>query len=227
MESAMAIGLLVRKLNMDVEVRGLCASACANFIFPSGKVKFLGDDAIVLYHGNMRQKNIRQQFASLQPKDGTESTISTQSPISIKDKEVVQGASPEPKVATEATTSTQSPIAVKDKEAAASEWRVVDESRETVMRYIGMRPVQTYEEYFSKLSQLESKFYEDLHVDPNIGVYGQEGVYLDTYQSYKYWGFYYSLDSLQKMGVTNVVLTNGQWNPEKNSQYPNVYEVKL
>ena len=65
MFSAMAIGLLVKKNNMDVEVRDICASSCANYIFPSGKRKFLNESSIVGYHGGMLQENMVSQIEQL------------------------------------------------------------------------------------------------------------------------------------------------------------------
>src|SRR5690606_11689594 len=51
--TAMAIGKLIHHLEMDVEVRGYCASACANYMFPSGRNKVLSENSLIVYHGGM------------------------------------------------------------------------------------------------------------------------------------------------------------------------------
>lgn len=52
-KEAMAMGLDIHKRKIDVEVRNLCASACANYIFPAGKGKFLSQNAYLLWHGSL------------------------------------------------------------------------------------------------------------------------------------------------------------------------------
>jgi hypothetical protein len=199
MESAVAIGRLIKSLNMDVEVRGICASACANYIFPSGNYKYLGEGALVIYHGSFRQKNLVGKTKVDTPREDSDCTVSTQGVNGIEGKEVVILAG----VANEA------------------------KSKELVRNYIGIPLDVSVEELIVRMGDLETKFYDDLHIDPNIATYGQEGNYLEIYKSYKYTGFYYSLDTLKKMGVANVVPINGQWNPQKNAEFPYVYEVQL
>ncbi len=41
----------IRSRRLDVEVRGLCASSCANYLFVAGERKVLGPIALVLWHG--------------------------------------------------------------------------------------------------------------------------------------------------------------------------------
>jgi len=58
-----------------------------------------------------------------------------------------------------------------------------------------------------------------------LSTYGQVGAYEPTYKSYKYGGFIYRLDSLRRLGMRNVELKDGEWHPERNPAYQDVYEV--
>lgn len=49
--NAMAIGDYIYKHGLSVDVRSACASACANYIFPAGKKKYLSNDSYLLWHG--------------------------------------------------------------------------------------------------------------------------------------------------------------------------------
>lgn len=51
-EAAMEIGALVQGHGLDVTVRGACLSSCANYVFPSGRRKFITDGSIVAWHGS-------------------------------------------------------------------------------------------------------------------------------------------------------------------------------
>ena len=51
--NAMAIGGYIYKNGLSVDVRSVCASACANYIFPAGKIKYLGNDSYLLWHGGI------------------------------------------------------------------------------------------------------------------------------------------------------------------------------
>lgn len=49
---AMKIGLVIYQKKIDVEIRSVCASACANYIFAAGKNKKLAPDSYLLWHGS-------------------------------------------------------------------------------------------------------------------------------------------------------------------------------
>lgn len=51
--NALAIGDYIYKNGISVDVRSVCASACANYIFPAGKKKHLGNDSYLLWHGGI------------------------------------------------------------------------------------------------------------------------------------------------------------------------------
>jgi len=47
----MALGQWVFEQQLDVRVDQYCLSSCANYIFPAGKTKYLGNRALIGYHG--------------------------------------------------------------------------------------------------------------------------------------------------------------------------------
>ena len=54
------LGRWVKAHNLDVEVQGQCKSACANYVFFAGNRKIIAPRSIVLWHGSMEQKDIRE-----------------------------------------------------------------------------------------------------------------------------------------------------------------------
>jgi len=58
-----AIGEVVYKYNMDVEVNEFCVSACANYIFTAGNNKYVRHDSGLIFHGGMLQKNMKEKYA--------------------------------------------------------------------------------------------------------------------------------------------------------------------
>src|SRR5205807_1858808 len=57
--SGLRLATWLRSNRLDVEVRGLCLSACANYIFPAGDRKVICPGSLVMWHGSMEQKDIR------------------------------------------------------------------------------------------------------------------------------------------------------------------------
>ena len=57
---AIEFGDWVRRNHLDVQVRLMCASACANYVFMAGANKIIENNALVLWHGSAEQKNIRE-----------------------------------------------------------------------------------------------------------------------------------------------------------------------
>jgi hypothetical protein len=53
--SSMRIGRALFQRRMDVAVRNLCLSSCANYIFPAGVRKTIEPGSIVAWHGDARQ----------------------------------------------------------------------------------------------------------------------------------------------------------------------------
>lgn len=50
-ENALSIASYIKKNNMDIEVRSVCASACANYLFVAGNRKLINNDSYILWHG--------------------------------------------------------------------------------------------------------------------------------------------------------------------------------
>jgi hypothetical protein len=56
-EAGMRFGRLVRDWNLNVYVEELCASSCANYVFPAAKRKIIGYGALVGWHGGAVSKS--------------------------------------------------------------------------------------------------------------------------------------------------------------------------
>jgi hypothetical protein len=54
----MDLGELVHRHALDVEVAGVCASSCANYVFPAGVRKLLAADAVLVWHGSAIQDGV-------------------------------------------------------------------------------------------------------------------------------------------------------------------------
>jgi hypothetical protein len=61
--AALKFGWWIREHQLDVEVKGACLSACANYLLPAGKRKIIGAGAVVAWHGSMEQRDIREFVA--------------------------------------------------------------------------------------------------------------------------------------------------------------------
>lgn len=51
-EAGIALGVWVFENKLDIEVPEYCLSSCANYVFPAGRNKFIGESAVVAWHGN-------------------------------------------------------------------------------------------------------------------------------------------------------------------------------
>jgi hypothetical protein len=193
---ALALAILIHRHNWDVEVRGLCASSCANWIFPAGKTKYLANQSLLLFHGGPHQKNLlefAEQFdrgfaANGAPVDavklgreGKEGHMSWDPNRSSADEEVLEF------------------LAIPKDLSAVEQWR--------------------------QFMNASDKFYRELGINPVLPEYGQLGGYEPLYQSDKFDGFTYRLDSLRRLGIRNIELKDGEWHPERHPVYPKVYEV--
>lgn len=59
-KSAIRLANWIKLRNMDVRVRDVCFSACANYVFFAGNKKIIEDYAFVAWHGDVFQKNFRE-----------------------------------------------------------------------------------------------------------------------------------------------------------------------
>ena len=196
-ESALALGKLIHQHGWDVEVVDVCASACANFIFPAGRRKYLHSDSLLLFHGGPHQQNLLAQAQALE----------SQQPA---------GGGSLPARAEDPGRARMEGHAALDDKANL---------RLQVLEFLSIRDVSDAADLFTKLTLASDRFYEELGVNLQLPTYGQAGRYESTYKSYKYSGFIYRLDSLRRLGVSNIVLKDGEWHPERHRNYGEVYEV--
>lgn len=64
----------------------------------------------------------------------------------------------------------------------------------------------------ARVRKLEVDFFARIGVDQDITVLGQRPGY-DCRQGYEYVGWYYSIDDMEKLGVTDVSVVGGDWQP--------------
>jgi hypothetical protein len=65
-----------------------------------------------------------------------------------------------------------------------------------------------------------------MNVNNELPTFGQKGKYKKIWSSKNFEGFYYDLESLRKMGVNNVEIEGGEWHPEANELFSQMYVVK-
>ena len=179
MLSAIAIGQIIFDNKINIEVNFICASACANYIFPSGNKKYLSKNAMIIFHGGLLQKNIIEQMKSID--------TSGENNVSEPGKEVN-------------LFKIEHPQHLLDLLSINGE----DDPRKAIL----------------ELQELETKFYKKIGVKQEISTYGQIGKYKSKYESKEYFGFYYSLNSLEKLGVKNIQSIDAP----KPSEMPNINE---
>lgn len=194
--SALALGILIHRHNWDVEVVDHCASSCANFIFPAGKTKYLHQHSLLLFHGGPYQEN----FMEMAEKFDQESTTNG-APV-------------------ESVTLGQ-----KNKEGTLTFTPNKSKEDQEVLEFLSMTNVSSAVDLVSKTRRASDQFYKELGVNPLISTYGQIGAHEPSYKSYKYGGFIYRLDSLRRLGIGNIELKDGEWHPERNPVFQDVYEV--
>ena len=80
-------------------------------------------------------------------------------------------------------------------------------------------------EQLTTLRGVCDRYYRELGLNPELSAHGQTGSYEPTHKSYKYGGFTYRLDSLRRLGIRDIELKDGEWKPELNPAYQDIYEV--
>jgi hypothetical protein len=193
--AALALGILIHRHGWDVEIVDHCGSACAIFIFPAGKVKYLNSRSMLLFHGGPYQANILEMAKEL---DRTPRTT---------------GAPAEPVT-----------LGHLQKEGFVS-LRADTPADIEVREFLSMNGALSGIERVSRMRAMSDRFYQDLGINPLLPTYGQIGRYERKYKSYEYWGFIYRLNSLRRLGIGNIELKEGEWHPELHPDYPGVYEV--
>lgn len=195
--SAIAIGTLIHRHGWDVEVTDLCASSCANYIFPAGKTKYLDHDSLLVFHGGFHQASLLEWAQELDRSAATHGAPVTSLAFGEEGKEGVLRFNPE-----------------------------VSPAADEVRAFLSMENRgATYEEELGRLRAASDRFYRELDVNPLLPEFGQTGVHEPAYKSKKFGGFLYRLDSLHRLGVRDIELKNAEWRPERNPEFSNVYEV--
>jgi hypothetical protein len=194
--AALALGILIHKHNWDVEVVELCASSCANFIFPAGKTKYLNSHSMLLFHGGPHQENLLEMADKL-------------------DHGLAVNGAPVGSVV----------LGQENKEGVVSFTPNRSTADQEVLEFLSMNNVSTAVEKIGQFRNASDQFYQELGINPLLPGYGQIGGYESLYKSYKYGGFIYRLDSLRRLGIGNIELKNGEWHPERHPAYQEVYEV--
>lgn len=68
----------VRKKGLDVRVKMLCMSSCANYVFMAGANKYIEKGGVVIWHGSIKQKNVQdlvKKYDQLEEKRASEITL--------------------------------------------------------------------------------------------------------------------------------------------------------
>lgn len=193
--AALALGILIHRHNWDVEVVGLCASSCANFIFPAGKMKYLNRHSMLLFHGGPYQENLLEMTQELERKSSMNGGTAGSVTLGQANKEHT--------------------VSIVPKSAAYRE----------VHQFLSISDAATAAEFVLAMRNASDQLYHELGINPLLNTYGQVGAYEPIYKSYKYVGFIYRLDSLRRLGIRNIELKDGEWHPERHPGYPEAYEV--
>ena len=194
--AALAIGILLHRHNWDVEIVGVCASSCANWIFPAGKTKYLNSQSMLLFHGGPHQKNMLEFAEKI-------------------DREFAANGAPADSVK----------LGRENKEGNMTWTSNRSAAYEEVLEFLSIDADLPAAERWRQITNASDRFYQELGIDPLLPEYGQRGGYEPLYKSDKYDGFIYRLDSLRKLGIRNIELKDGEWHPERHPVYPDVYEV--
>lgn len=73
----MDLAELVLAHQLDVEVERLCASSCANYVFPAGNTKHIQEGAVVVWHGSAIQEEVGENLGieNIQTQEGGELSL--------------------------------------------------------------------------------------------------------------------------------------------------------
>lgn len=209
MASAMRLGQYMWRNNIPIEVLDICMSSCANYLFLAASEKILNRNSLVVYHGGPRQKNILAQLQSAFDTAGNKNDTSR--PIGRANFEMV----------------------IEENNLSQRVDWLLSRSSCPQANYIrdsfGVCVLFTPEAYLEDLINTEAKFYQQIspRLDKNIPYYGQWGENESVYEAYRYFGFYYDIDTLERMGVDNIRVNGGEWVPESNPFISRVYKVEL
>lgn len=201
------MGNFINQKRMTVEIADICISSCANYIFLAAETKVLNKNSLVVFHGGPKQAN----FLSLME----QAALSNAKPGTTFGRADYEG------VVTIESESRQ-----RMARAASYNSRC---GADEVMDLNGNCQFITEQQRLNFMIEYEEQLYNDIShtLNKNIPYLGQLGEYESTYLAYEYYGFYYNLESLKKLNVSNVYLKNNVWTPQNNALYDKVYEVEI
>lgn len=86
-DSALDIATIIHAKKLNIIVRTVCASACANYLFPAGQNKYIGNDSYLLWHGSANSPPEQLQITSDSKSLSRNDLFRLPEFIKIKDKE--------------------------------------------------------------------------------------------------------------------------------------------
>lgn len=203
--AAMTLGKFLFDEGITLQVRDVCSSACANYLFLAAPKKVLEVDSLVVFHGGVRQSNFEQQLVKLvTPPETADAAVRALQPgkEAIAHSRVTEQTKPE---------FVLTPCHYQPKMAKSNPERAAKQAKRCS----------------AYLAKKELDFFNHIGVDPYIPYYGQLGAYKSIYQSYQYQGFYYSPAALEELGVRGIHLSDKRWAPEQNLRAKRYYQVEL
>lgn len=207
LHAGMMLGDFINKRRMTVEVLDFCISSCANYVFLAGERKILNPNSLVIFHGGPKQANFGSLMEAAYRDDAMPGTVFGREGY-------------------EAIISTND---VRQAVAAARARGASRCEKDEVLNNAGQCEFFGPQQRLQYIIFLENELYSRINplMDKNIPYYGQVGQYEDIYLAYQYFGFYYDLDTLKRLNVENLEVKGGQWRPEVNPLFQQVYEVSL
>lgn len=200
------IGRAIHKHQIKIYVPRKCVSTCANFVFPAGRKKVVGKNAIIIYHGGFHQDNTLDQLIALYTSNKKNNQNKSKEARffikkgNIENKKLQIKYFPEQKVCNVTTSRMKTPKT---------------SAKECVDWY----------------NKIETEYFDLIGIDPLTPYYGQRGLYKEIYKQYKYIGFYYDLDTLAHLLNADKIHVgyNNKWNPSENRSVKNedVYKVEV
>jgi ATP-dependent protease ClpP protease subunit len=85
---------------------------------------------------------------------------------------------------------------------------------------------QQLKQYLEANRKRESDFYTRIQVSQKITTLGHDSIY-HIYQKTGFRGWYYSLDDMAKLGLKNIQMIDGKWQPERHEQRYKIFRVSL
>lgn len=209
--AGMALGQFINEKGITLEIKDYCISACANYVFLSAPRKVLNRNSLVIFHGGPKQGNFLSQLEQAYSEDAPAGTSYGRTSY-----EAVVSVSEVNRRARYASRYNRNGSKCDDG---------------TIRNMFGdcERPKMAAQQRYAHLVQLEEQLYNDVDpfMDIKIPYYGQLGDYFNVYQSYEYFGFYYDLPSLERLGVKGIELKSGEWDPSRNPLFEDIYLVEM